>query len=75
MIRSVFWSFLFGYIMICAFVLAMPSTADAAKQGGNVFFWLMDGVGVPAILKNCSSSASCCRTISAPLPVSPRCRG
>jgi amino acid transporter len=51
MIRSVFWSFLFGYIMICAFVLAMPSTADAAKQGGNVFFWLMDGVGVPAILK------------------------
>ena len=48
MIRSVFWSFLFGYIMICSFVLAMPSTADAAKQGGNVFFWLMDGVGMPA---------------------------
>jgi amino acid transporter len=51
MIRSVFWSFLFGYIMICAFVLAMPSTADAAKQGGNVFFWLMDGVGIPVALK------------------------
>jgi len=51
MMRSVFWSFLFGYIMICAFVLAMPSTSDAAKQGGNVFFWLMDGNGMPAILK------------------------
>lgn len=51
MLRSVFWSFLFGYIMICSFVLAMPSTADAAKQGGNVFFWLLDGSSTPAILK------------------------
>ena len=48
MIRSVFWSFLFGYVMICSFVLAMPSVADGAKQGGTVFFWLMDGIGIPA---------------------------
>jgi amino acid transporter len=52
MVRSVFWSFLFGYIMICAFVLAMPSTTDAAKQGGNVFFWLMGGSAMPAALKS-----------------------
>src|SRR5262249_27081737 len=52
MIRSVFWSFVFGYVMICSFVLAMPSTADAAKQGGNVFFWLMGGIGIPAGLKS-----------------------
>jgi len=51
MIRSVFWSFLFGYIMICSFVLAMPSVADGAKQGGNVFFWLMGIVPMPAFLK------------------------
>src|SRR5262249_44172423 len=51
MIRSVFWSFLFGYIMICSFVLAMPNTADAAKQGGNVFYWLMGGSGMPGALK------------------------
>jgi amino acid transporter len=51
MIRSVFWSFLFGYVMICSFVLAMPSTTDAAKQGGNVFFWLMGGIGIPSALK------------------------
>ena len=51
MIRSVFWSFLFGYVMICSFVLAMPSVSDAAKQGGNVFFWLMGGLAVPAGLK------------------------
>ena len=37
MIRSVWWSFLFGYIMVCAFVLAIPATvsgpdpADATK--------------------------------------------
>jgi amino acid transporter len=52
MIRSVFWSFVFGYIMICSFVLAMPNTADAAKQGGAVFFWLMGGIGMPALLKS-----------------------
>ena len=52
MIRSVFWSFLFGYVMICSFVLAMPSVADGAKQGGTVFFWLMSGIGIPPILKD-----------------------
>jgi len=52
MVRSVFWSFLFGYVMICSFVLAMPSTTDAAKQGGAVFFWLMGGSAMPAALKS-----------------------
>ena len=52
MVRSVFWSFLFGYVMICSFVLAMPNTADAAKQGGAVFFWLMGGSAMPAMLKS-----------------------
>jgi amino acid transporter len=52
MIRSVFWSFLFGYIMICAFVLAMSDPAEGAKQGGNVFYWLMGGSAMPALLKN-----------------------
>src|SRR5437867_35486 len=47
----VWWSLLFGYVMICSFVLAMPSVADGAKQGGNVFYWLMDGSSMPAALK------------------------
>ena len=51
MLTSVWWSFLFGYVMICSFVLAMPSVADGAKQGGNVFYWLMDGSSMPAALK------------------------
>ncbi|HTO83733.1 MAG TPA: amino acid permease [Methylomirabilota bacterium] len=51
MIRSVFWSFLFGYVMICSFVLAMPNVTDGAKQGANVFFWLMNAVPMPDFLK------------------------
>src|SRR5260221_8454360 len=51
MMRSVFWSFLFGYIMVCSFVLAMPSVAEGAKQGGNVFYWLIGGSAMPTVLK------------------------
>jgi amino acid transporter len=51
MLRSVFWSFLFGYIMISAFVLAMPSVAEGAKQGGGVFYWLLGGSAMPVALK------------------------
>jgi amino acid transporter len=51
MIRSVFWSFLFGYVMICSFVLAMPSVTDGAKQGFSVFYWLMNTVPMPGVIK------------------------
>ncbi|MGO7162153.1 amino acid permease [Rhizobium johnstonii] len=42
MVSSVLWSALFGYIMLCSFVLMLPNMDDAAKQGWNVFFWAMD---------------------------------
>ncbi len=51
MLSSVFWSFLFGYIMISAFVLAMPDIAEGAKQGGSVFYWLLGGSAMPAAVK------------------------
>ncbi|MBB3233248.1 amino acid permease [Phyllobacterium endophyticum] len=41
MISSVLWSAVFGYIMLCSFVLMIPNMDDAAKQGWNVFFWAM----------------------------------
>ena len=41
-VMSVWWSSLFGYIMLCAFVLMLPSMEEAAKQGWNVFFWALD---------------------------------
>lgn len=52
MIHAVIWSGLFGYIMCCSFVLAMPDAAKAAKDGGNVFFNLLGGLPIPALLKD-----------------------
>jgi amino acid transporter len=52
MIHSVFWSGLFGYIMVCAFVLAMPSVEEGAKQGWVSFPWTMQASGMPVILKD-----------------------
>jgi amino acid transporter len=49
MVSSVLWSALFGYIMLCAFVLMIPNMDDAAKQGWNVFFWAMDAQVNPVI--------------------------
>jgi len=49
-ISSVWWSALFGYIMLCAFVLVLPNMDEAAKQGWNVFFWAMDKQ-IPATIK------------------------
>lgn len=64
MLRSVFWSFLFGWFMVCAMVLALPDQTDAAgvvtmdgvtagaSQGWNSFFWLMGQAHMPTILKD-----------------------
>jgi amino acid transporter len=49
-ISSVIWSGLFGWIMLIAFVIAIPNMNDAAAQGWNVFFWTMDSV-IPPVLK------------------------
>ncbi len=42
MVQSVLWSGVFGWIMLCAFVLMIPDMKQAAAQGWNVFFWAMD---------------------------------
>ena len=51
MLRSVYLSGLAGWVMVCSFVLAMPSLSEAAKQGGNVFGWLMEQVAPGAFGK------------------------
>ena len=63
MVRSVFWSFLFGYFMVCAMVLALPDQTDtatgtvtdgvtaAAKQGWASFNWLIQMSAMPFVLK------------------------
>ncbi len=64
MIRSVFWSFVFGYVMVCSFVLALPDQKDAAgvvtmdgvtagaAQGWNAFNWLIAQTPIPYALKS-----------------------
>jgi len=42
MVQSVLWSGVFGWVMLCAFVLMVPDMKEAAAQGWNVFFWAMD---------------------------------
>ena len=49
-IHSVFWAVLFAWLFSCAFVLAIPDMAQAAKQGWNVFFWTLDQI-MPAGFK------------------------
>jgi amino acid transporter len=41
MVRAVLWSSVAGYVMVCAFVLAMPDPAAAAAQGDGVVYWTM----------------------------------
>ena len=43
-LRSVYLSGLFGWVMVASFVIAMPGVPDAARQGANIFPWLMEQV-------------------------------
>jgi|SRR6185503_6739320 len=43
-VRSVLVSGIFGWVMLCAIVLAVPKMSDAAAQGTNVFYWTMNSV-------------------------------
>jgi amino acid transporter len=43
-LRSVYLSGLFGWVMVSAFIIALPSVTEGAKQGGNIFPWLMEQV-------------------------------
>ena len=49
-VTSVLYSSLFGYLMLCAFVIAIPDMDKAAASGGNVFFATMEAV-LPMPLK------------------------
>jgi amino acid transporter len=50
MIHSVFWSGVFGYVMVCAFVLVLPSIDEGASKGWGSFTFVMDQIH-PTILK------------------------
>ena len=42
MTHSVWWSSLFGYVMLIGFLFVIPDMKEAAKQGWGVFFWALD---------------------------------
>ncbi len=50
--QAVFWSFLFGYVMVCTFVLAMPSITEGAATSGSLFLWIMNSSRMPVILRS-----------------------
>jgi len=50
MLRSVYLSGIFGFVMVASFIVALPELGDGVKQGDNLFFWLMERV-IPGWLK------------------------
>lgn len=51
MIHSVFWSLVFGFVMIVSFILASPDLATLAKDGANGWFNLYANLPAPFWLK------------------------
>lgn len=51
MLHSVFWSLVFGFFLASSFILAMPDTTAAAKDGFNSFFVLFNSLPMPAFVK------------------------
>ena len=47
MLTSVFWSGLFGYVLVVSILLAMPSLDDGAKQGFSVFLYVLGASKMP----------------------------
>ena len=50
-VRSVLVSGIFGWVLLSAIVLAMPNLNEAAAQGGNVFYWVVNRTLPPALAK------------------------
>ncbi len=55
MIMAVVASAVFGFVMVCSFVLAFHDPAAAAKDGGNAFYNLLGALPIPAWLRDALS--------------------
>jgi len=51
MITSVFWSGLFGWFLVVAILLAMPSIDEGASKGWSVFAYVLGASTMPNIVK------------------------
>ncbi len=48
--QAVFYSITFGWLLVCTFVLVMPSVKDGAAQGWNVIYWTLSSSRMPPFL-------------------------
>jgi amino acid transporter len=52
MINAVFWSGVFGWILVAVILLAMPSVDEGAAKGWSVFAYTLEASGMPNWLKS-----------------------
>ena len=52
MLTAVFWSALFGWLLVVAVLLAMPDMTEGAKKGSSVFAYVLESSGMPRWLKS-----------------------
>jgi amino acid transporter len=51
-INSILWSMIFGLVMACSFILAMPDTTKAAANGFSVVLDLVASLAIPTAFKD-----------------------
>lgn len=51
MLNAVFWSGVFGWLLVAAVLLAMPSVDEGAAKGWSVFYYTLESSTMPQFLK------------------------
>lgn len=52
MMSAVFWSALFGWLLVAAVLLAMPDLTEGARKGTSVFPYVLESSAMPSWLKS-----------------------
>ncbi|WP_303977268.1 amino acid permease [Dongia mobilis] len=52
MLTAVFWSAVFGWLLVVSVLLAMPDMTEGASKGWSVFFYVLDSSLMPDIVKD-----------------------
>ena len=51
MINAVFWSGVFGWVLVAVILMAMPSVDEGAAKGWSVFYYTLEASHMPSFLK------------------------
>lgn len=52
MLDAVFWSAVFGWVLVAVILLAMPSVDEGAAKGWSVFYYVLESSSMPGIFKD-----------------------